>query len=204
MPPSHGTARLEAFCDAVFAIAMTLLVIELKPPHADGIATTAGVWQALGHMAPAVFAFVLSFTIILIAWVNHHGALRLVRATTASFIYANGFLLLTVVFIPFPTALLGEFIGTDRAAPAVVLYNAVIALQAVGWILLSTTALNNGLAIDEQAAAAARDHRRKGGFAFALYALLAVLAIWFPMAVAIVTTLTWVVWLVLGIRLRHA
>jgi len=51
--------------------------------------------------------------------------------------YANDFLLLTVVFLPFPTSLLGEYVLTDHAAPAVVLYTAMMAFQAIGWILLS-------------------------------------------------------------------
>jgi len=203
MSSSHPTARLEAFCDAVFAIAMTLLVIELKPPHAVTITTTAELWHALQDMAPAVFAFVLSFTVILITWVNHHGAFRLVKGSTASFIYANGFLLLTVAFIPFPTSLLGEYVGTDHASPAVVLYNAVLASNAVGWILISTSALKNGLAIDEKAEATTREHRRNGYFALLLYAFLAIVAIWLPTAVAVVTTITWIFWLILGVRLRH-
>src|SRR5436190_17451538 len=103
MTSTHETARLEAFCDAVFAIAMTLLIIDIKPPSRDSIGSTSEFWRALQHLTPSVFAFVLSFGIIFITWVNHHGAMKLVHRSSASFIYANGFLLLTVVFTPFPT-----------------------------------------------------------------------------------------------------
>jgi uncharacterized membrane protein len=61
--------------------------------------------MALGHLGPAMLAFVLSFAIILITWVNHHRFFRLLNKSSGSFVYANGFLLLTVVFMPFPTAL---------------------------------------------------------------------------------------------------
>src|SRR5260221_9285223 len=122
-------SRLEAFCDGVFAIALTLLIIDIKIPSTVKINDTNEFWLALRHIAPSIFAFVLSFTIILITWVNHHATLNLVNKSSASFIYANGFLLLTVVFMPFPTALMGDYILTDHAAPAVVLYESVMAFQ---------------------------------------------------------------------------
>jgi len=203
MAEAHANARLEAFCDAVFAIALTLLIIDVKLPATESIANTSEFWRALQRLAPTVFAFVLSFVIILITWVNHHAALKLVRKSSAPFIYANGFLLLTVVFIPFPTALLGEFVLTDHAAPAVVLYDAVLAAQAMGWILLSSAALQNRLTNDEQSTATLRESRTNGLFAFTLYALFSIVALWFPLAIATVTTVTCAFWLVFSLRMKH-
>ena len=114
---AHANARLEAFCDAVFAIALTLLIIDVRIPATTAIATSGDLWRALGHLLPSVFAFVLSFGIILITWVNHHEMMKLVDKSSAPFIYANGVLLLSVVFVPFPTALLGENLLTPHAAP---------------------------------------------------------------------------------------
>src|SRR6187549_113039 len=116
MSEPNPNSRLEAFCDGVFAIALTLLIIDIRIPSATKINNTADFWQALEHAAPSIFAFVLSFTIIFITWVNHHNALKLGNKSSARFIYANGFLLLGVVFMPFPTSLLGEYILTDHAA----------------------------------------------------------------------------------------
>jgi uncharacterized membrane protein len=65
---------------------------------------------------PSVFAFVLSFGIILIGWVNHHEMVKLIDKSSMPFIYANGFLPLGTVFVPFPTALLGESLLTRHAA----------------------------------------------------------------------------------------
>src|SRR6185503_4162693 len=129
MTQANDNARLEAFSDGVFAIALTLLIIEVRIPQMQAIATTTELWHALRHVLPTVFAFLLSFAVIFITWVNHRSALLLVRGSSAPFLYANGFLLLTVVSIPFPTSLLGEYVLTDHAAPAVVIYNAVLAIQ---------------------------------------------------------------------------
>jgi len=104
----NPNARLEAFCDGVFAIALTLLIIDIGIPATIEINNTAEFWTALKNILPSIFAFLLSFIVIFITWVNHHASLKLVARTSPSFIYANGLLLLTVVFIPFPTALLGE------------------------------------------------------------------------------------------------
>ena len=195
MAGPHSNTRLEAFCDGVFAIALTLLIIDIKIPAPEGIGTTRELWLALRHLGPSIFAFVLSFAIILITWVNHHRFFRLVNKSSGPFVYANGFLLLTVVFMPFPTRLVGEYLLTDRAAPAVVIYNSVVAAQAVGWILVCGAALGNRLAKDETSAVLVRDGYRNGCVALVVYALLALTAVWFPLAVAIATTMLWAYWL---------
>ena len=193
-------SRLETFCDGVFAIALTLLVIDIKVPASHAIGTTRELWLALRHLVPSVLVFVLSFVIVLITWVNHHAAFRLVNRSSAAFIYANGFLLLTVVFMPFPTALVGEYLLTDHVAPAVVIDNAVTAVQAAGWILVSGAAMRGGLTKDEKSASVMRNNRRNGYFALVVYSLLALIAIWFPLGIAIVTTMLWMYWLTLGLR----
>jgi len=126
---------------------------------------------------------------------------RLVDKSSASFIFANGFLLLTVVFMPFPTALVGEYLLTDHAAPAVVIYNSVTAVQAIAWILVSGAALRNQLTKDQKSIVVMQNNRRNGYFAFVVYSLLALIAFWFPLTIAIVTTMLWAYWLVLGLRM---
>ena len=200
----HANARLEAFCDGVFAIALTLLIIDVKIHSPESITSVADFWAALRHLGPIGFAFLLSFAIILISWVNHHAIMKLVNHSSATFIYANGFLLLTIVTIPFSASLLGEFLWTDFAAPAVVIYNAVLTLLAVGWILMTGVALKSRFTIDAEATLAMSKANRNGYFAVALYGLLSITALWFPLAVAIITTVTWIFWLALGIRMKHA
>ncbi len=203
MTETISNSRLEAFCDGVFAIALTLLIIDVKIPSTTEINNTADLWHALKHITPSIFAFLLSFCIILITWVNHHNHLKLIHRSCNSFLYANGFLLLTVVFIPFPTSLQGEYLLTDHAAPAVILYNAVLALQAIGWILISRTAVINHLGKSEKATRQINKNGSFGYFAFILYTLCAIIAFWFPLTVAIFTTATWIFWLIVGINMKH-
>src|SRR5262249_45176133 len=151
---------------------LTLLIIDLRVPAMESIGSTPELWNALRHLGPSLFAFLLSFVIVLITWVNHHGTLGLVRGSSSPFYYANGFLLLTVVFIPFPTALLGSYLWTDHASPAVVVYNGVLAAQAVGWMLVTSAAIGAHLTESEAATLRMRVNRKHAYFAFALYGLL--------------------------------
>jgi uncharacterized membrane protein len=193
-------ARLEAFCDAVFAFALTLLIIDVRIPNMEDIHTRAALWVALRGLAPAFSAFLLSFGVILITWVNHHNTLKLVHGCSTGFIYANGLLLLGVVCIPFTTSLLGAFILTDSAAPAVALYNGVLAAQALGWISIANAVLRNQLWSNERAAAVVRERTRRGYEALGLYSGLALLGLWLPKTAAVITTSTWILWLTLSLH----
>jgi len=203
MTEANPNSRLEAFCDGVFAIALTLLIIDIKIPSSIEINDTADFWLAIKHIIPSIFAFVLSFIIILITWVNHHNSFTLINKSSPSFIYANGFLLLTVVFIPFPTSLLGEHILTAHASPAVFLYTGIIAIQGLGWVLLSAASLKNELAINEKAIAQIKVNRKNGYITFIIYFLLALISFCFPLTIAIVTTLTLIFWLFYGVKMKH-
>ena len=151
MAASNPNTRLEAFCDGVFAIALTLLIIDIKIPSTVEFSSSTELWLAIKHIMPSIFAFILSFFIIFITWVNHHNAFKMIDKSSVSFIYANGFLLLTVVFIPFPTSLVGEYILSDHSTPAVFLYTSIIAIQGIAWVLLSAASLKNDLAKNEKA-----------------------------------------------------
>lgn len=115
------TGRVEAFSDGVIAIAITLLILEIKVPK---IADTAsvGLWAKLLDLWPSFLAFAMSFGTILVMWVNHHRIFRLVRTTDYPFLYWNGFLLLTITFVPFPTAVLAEHLACAEATTAAAFY----------------------------------------------------------------------------------
>jgi uncharacterized membrane protein len=199
-PEEKPNARLEAFCDGVFAIALTLLVLELKTPAKDSIHGADELWSYLGHLAPALFAFLLSFTVIAISWVSHHGVLRLVRSSNPRFIYANIFLLLSVVTIPFSMILLAEFGFTPAAAPAVFTYCASILLTNLGWQALLTQAQAPGMPKGEAAKKELEVLMKHSSSAFFLYGVCTVLALWFPNVVSVLISLTWVGWLLLSLR----
>jgi uncharacterized membrane protein len=203
MSESNVNSRLEAFCDGVFAIALTLLIIDIRIPSTAPIHSTPDFWLALKHILPSILAFLLSFTIIFITWVNHHNNLKLLNKSANAFIYANGLMLLTVVFVPFPTSLMGEYILTDHAAPSVILYNSTLALQAIAWIMLTRTAIKYNLCKEERSVLIIRNNYKFGIFAFVLYSLCAILAIWFPVPIAILTTISWIFWLIYGINVKE-
>src|SRR5262249_53867686 len=116
------TGRIEAFSDGVFAIAVTLLVLELKVPHlADGGAN-GSLGRALAAQWPSYVALVTSFFTILVMWANHHRIFDLVRRIDAPFLYSNGLLLLCVTVVPFPTALLAEYFRKPGGPVAAAVY----------------------------------------------------------------------------------
>ena len=201
----NPNARLETLCDGVFAIAITLLILEIKRPEAAEIASSEDLWRYLLHLLPSVYAFLLSFVIIGVQWATHHLFMKLVDRASDPFIYANIFALLPYVIMPFPTALLAEFWGTDAASTAVVLYSFTILLGNIGWLLLTLTALEpKSLAKSAAAEAIIRNIRRQSLKAFWLYLSCTILAFWFPLLVSLVLTLSYLVWLALGATYKEA
>ncbi len=139
------TARVEAFSDGVFAIAITLLVLELKVPHAvDLHAGGRRLGAALLGMWPSYLAYLTSFVIILVMWVNHHILFTHIRRTSQLFLYLNGLLLLLVTFVPFPTALLAEYIEEPEATTAAAVYSGTFVLVAIAFNLLWRHASGSG------------------------------------------------------------
>jgi uncharacterized membrane protein len=108
------TARLEAFSDGVFAIAITLLALNLQVPHIENIGGKWALAEALGRQWPSYVAFVTSFFTILVVWVNHHGVFKLVHKASAGLLFANGFLLMTTTACHFPR----EFFRNISVNPA--------------------------------------------------------------------------------------
>src|SRR2546425_6587295 len=122
---TENPSRVEAFSDGVFAIAITLLILEIRVPHVDH-----GLWNGLLALWPSYVAFLLSFVVILIMWVNHHELLRMVDGISYPFLFANGLLLLTITFVPFPTAVLAAHLGTPEARTAVTFYCGIFVVNA--------------------------------------------------------------------------
>ena len=125
------TNRLEAFSDGVFAIAITLLVLELNVPEGEHL------WQQLKDEWPSFGAFFVSFWVIGIIWVNHHGVLDHLARADRGVLYLNLLLLFTVVFIPFPTALLADHLksGEDEKVAAIVYSGAFLAMSLAYGVL---------------------------------------------------------------------
>jgi uncharacterized membrane protein len=122
-PRSSGadTRRLEAFSDAVFAIAITLLALTLQVPVVRTI-TPQALAATLAAQWPTYLGFLLSFVTLLIAWVYHHRLLQGATRAGTGLLFTNGLLLLIVSAVPFPTALLGAYLTTPAASVVCAIY----------------------------------------------------------------------------------
>ena len=126
------TARLEAFSDGVFAIAITLLVLEMKVPPAAG----HDLWRRLLAQWPSYFAFVTSFATIGIMWLNHHRLFNLIGRTDHRLMLLNGVLLLGVTFVPYPTSVVAAYLGHDGSKAAAAFLAITYILIAIAFNLL--------------------------------------------------------------------
>ncbi len=128
-----STERLQAFSDGVFAIAITLLVIEIHVPQAP----EGELWRALLDQWPSYAAYLVSFAIIGIMWVNHHALMAFVARVDRPLLFLNLLLLLFVALLPFPTALLAEYLHTPGDAEvAAAVYSANMLGNAIAFNLL--------------------------------------------------------------------
>lgn len=119
-------ARLEAFTDAVIAIIMTILVLELLPPEAD-------TWAALFGIVHKMLVYVISFVMLAIYWNNHHHMFQMVHKINGRVLWANNFFIFTLTLVPFATAWVGNFL--DSLVPELV-YGLVVLLADTAYFLL--------------------------------------------------------------------
>jgi uncharacterized membrane protein len=119
------TGRLEAFADGVFAIAATLLIIDVTV-HAPA----AGLGHAVLHAWPQYAAYIVSFVSIGIMWVNHHTCMRMIDAADRTFLVINLFLLMCIAFVPFPTNLIAEHLQDSGLRAAALTYGVNLTVTA--------------------------------------------------------------------------
>lgn len=121
--------RLETLVDAVFAIAMTILVLELHVPEIGNVGNAHELWLGLVSIWPSVFSFVVSFVILGMFWVGHHTEFHYIKKLDNKLIWLNIFYMLMVSFLPFTAALLGRYSYNQTA---VIIYGA----QLLAMVLL--------------------------------------------------------------------
>ena len=138
---SSETARIEAFSDGVFAIAITLLILNLHVPS-----------PSAGHLAgallrqwPTYIAFIISFAFIGIMWVNHHRLFNHIRRSDSRLMFLNLLLLFGVSVVPFPTALLAAYYYTPDRVVAAAVFNGTYVLIAIFFNVLWFHAVKSGL-----------------------------------------------------------
>ena len=123
-----GTGRLEAFSDGVFAIAITLLILEIK--------VSGPLGDQLLHIWPSYLAYVTSFLTIGIIWLNHHLIFVKVRSVDRTLLLINTLFLMVVAFIPFPTFLVAEYLRESGERDAVLAYGITFVVLAILFQLL--------------------------------------------------------------------
>lgn len=176
--------RLEAFSDAVIAIVITIMVLELAIPH-------QGEWEALRPLVPKFLTYVLSFVFLGIYWSNHHHLLQVVERVNGKILWANLHLLFWLSLTPFVTGWMGE---NDFASETVAAYGVVLLLAAIAYYILQVLILKAHGPEFPLRAALGRDV--KGKISPVLYVSAIPLAFvnrWIAVGIYIVVALMWLI-----------
>ncbi len=162
--------RLEAFTDGVMAIIITIMVLELAPPHEATVEALVGLW-------PIFISYILSFAIVGIYWNNHHHLFQAVRVVDGRVLWANLLLLFCLSLIPFGTAWMGE---NEFASLPVAIYGVILLAAAMAYFVLVRALIR--IQPDDAPLAAAIGRDVKGRVSPLAYALAIPLAIVAPVA----------------------
>jgi len=151
-----STTRLEAFSDGVFAIAITLLVLEIKVPPIEATSNGRELVTALRALWPSYLGYLISFVTLGIMWANHHNMFHHVHRSNFNFLLINVLFLMFISFLPFPTALLAEYLPvSDGRQTATAFYSAVLFVIALGFNAVWRYAVRGGRLLDPAADRAA-------------------------------------------------
>jgi uncharacterized membrane protein len=176
--------RLEAFSDGVFAILITIMVLELRPPHGASIGDMA-------PLLPKLLSYLLSFVFLGIYWNNHHHMLHAVERVNGRILWANLHLLFWLSLVPFVTAWLGEHHG---APVPVALYGVVMLLAALAYTLLTRALLAIHAPDSPLAIAVGQD--RKGKLSLVAWAVsvpLTFVNVWLAIGLFVAVAIGWCV-----------
>ena len=170
------TARIEAFSDGVFAIAITLLILEIRVP----VPSSAALSEQLLKQWPSFVAYLISFAFIGIMWMNHHRLFTHIKHANHGLLLANLLLLLGVTTVPYPTAVLAQHLGHPGERTAVVLYQGTYVAIAIFFNVLWRYASSHcllGKEVDHAAAAKISAKYRYGPLLYLVYMGLAWLSV---------------------------
>jgi uncharacterized membrane protein len=189
------TGRVEAFSDGVFAVAITLLVFSLQVPMLNNPYTPEHLVNMLLKQWPSYLAFCISFATILIMWISHHSMFKLIDKSDTLFMFANGFLLLLVTVVPFPTQLIATYLLTSAAGVACAVYAGLFLTINLAYNLLWWLAAYQSHLLKDDISLAlihARSRNYASGVPCYLVALL--LAFWSPALSIGICSVLWLFW----------
>lgn len=184
--------RLAAFSDGVFAIIITIMVLELKVPHGDD-------WSVLAKLIPVALSYALSFVYIAIYWHNHHHLIYATGRVNGAILWANTHLLFWLSLIPFATGWMGE---NHFAVRPTALYGLALLMPAVAYFVLQTVIARTGGFSDDVAAAFGRD--AKGKLSIAAYASAVGLSFVSPFIALAIYVAVALMWMVPDRRIENA
>lgn len=164
-----GKGRLEAFSDGVFAIIITIMVLELKVPHGAEL-------EALAELGPVFMSYILSFTYVAIYWNNHHHFFHVVKKVNGKILWANMFLLFCLSLMPFTTGWMGE---NHFATWPVVIYGVNLLMCAIAYTLMSLAVVSSA---GNEDVGKAMGSDKKGKLSLLFYVLGIALAFYYPWA----------------------
>ncbi|MEA1848658.1 TMEM175 family protein [Chryseobacterium sp. MHB01] len=189
------TVRIEGFSDAVFAIAITLLVLDLHMPEENSVKNSNDLLIFLKNQWPAFLAFFLSFFSIFIMWVNHHKIFKQIYSRNSGIMFSNGLILFLVSAVSYPTSLLARFFNGEASAAVVAIYTGIFVLINLAYNLLWFLASRNkNLLRPGISDVAIRKIQNNYLFGFPVY-LIALICSFKAPAVALVIILgLWIFW----------
>lgn len=185
--PSGSTGRIETFSDGVFAIAITLLVLDIRVPGATELARDGGLLQALVGEWPSYLSYLAGFATIGAVWLNHHAAFIRIARVDQTLLIWNLLLLLATSFIPFPTKLvadqLADGIWSDSARVAAAFYAIVGIACCLPWVVIYRhVAANPRLLRPPYTSAIIVQETRRGWIGIAGYGVSGLIAVVAPLA----------------------
>jgi uncharacterized membrane protein len=169
--------RVEALADGVIAIAMTLLVLEVRVPELAEPITGVGMVDALWGILPNVAGYAVSFVILGMIWIGHHNQFHFIRRVDRTLLWLNIFYLLCVAFVPFATAFLARY---PLQPASLLIYGGTLLLGGALHFLHWNHAVNHGLVTDEVTPETAELFRERISMGIAVYLAATIVGAFLP------------------------
>lgn len=189
------TVRIENFSDAVFAIAITLLVLDLHVPSSEIIKNGSDLWNYLKNDWASFLAFTLSFFSIFIMWVNHHKIFKQIYTRNTAIMFSNGLILFLVSAVSYPTALLARFFNGEASSTVVAIYTGIFVLINLSYNLLWFLASHNRKHLrPEITDLAIKKIRNNYSYGFPTYLIAFGISFQFPSIALLISMILWIFW----------
>lgn len=197
------TSRIEAFSDGIFAVAITLLALDIgidikdvQVVHPLAVTTNSELLNLLKEEWPKIFTYFNSFAAVLLMWMAHHQIFKILRTTSLKLILINGLLLLIIALMPFPTKTLGEFLFTSAQKTAILFYTGFSVLVAGAFVLFILVAKsgNNNLFLPDTNPHKINRIARELEIGFSLNITIFIIAFFLPLPALLLNFCMWIFW----------